>query len=312
MRKIAVFIALILASWPAAAQTPGPDPNAARLVTEDLERFWEAFDKAGPEFPAEPFQKLYLDRGTPGLQDFIQLRITSADKLAETVREFSKYYASTRESLRHIPETEKAVRATFHALKEIYPDAVFPDVYIVFGRLTTGGTTSDRGLLIGAEMWGRTPESPMDGLDPWFQELLRPIDRIPHIVAHELIHYQQRTPTTQPTLLGQAIREGSADFIGELIAGNHINEAVHRWSPSREAELWKEFSATMHGTDYGPWFYKKVPDRPNDVGYWIGYQITKAYYDRAADKKQALKDILRFEDPADLLAKSGYADKFKS
>jgi hypothetical protein len=47
------------------------------------------------------------------------------------------------------------------------------DIYFVVGRLNTAGTVSQRGLLIGAEMY-------------------RDHSGVLLIVAHELIHYQQR------------------------------------------------------------------------------------------------------------------------
>lgn len=287
---------------------PNPNPDGARIVTEDLGRFWEAFDKAAPSFPAETFQKLYLDRGTPGLQDFVKLRIQSAEKLAKTVQAHPKYYASARESTRRIPEMEKGIRASFYALEYLYPEAVFPDVYFLVGVLNSGGTTSDRALLIGAEMYGRTPQSPTEELDDWLKTVLSPVESIPHIVAHELIHYQQKYPqAAEPTLLAQSIQEGSADFLGEMISGRHINAHVHAYAVPRRAELWKEFKAKMHGKDLAGWLYSSSGDRPNDLGYWMGYEITKAYYDKAADKRKALKEILEIKDFDAFLAKSGYA-----
>ena len=196
MRKIlwSVPLAILFLLAPAAASpATNADPDAAKIVTEDLPRFWEAFDKAAPEFKAEPFDKLYLSRATPGLHDFVKARIDNAEKLAATVRKAPKYYASIRESTLRIPAAEPQIRAAFHALKKLYPDAVFPDVYFVIGRLTSGGTTSDRGLLIGAEMYGRTAETPTDELSEWLQQVLAPVEDIPHIVAHELIHFQQKS-----------------------------------------------------------------------------------------------------------------------
>ena len=195
-------------------------------------------------------------------------------------------------------------------MKGLYPDAVFPDVYILIGRLTSGGTTSERGLLIGAEMNGRTPGMPEEELTAWLKQVLTPVDRIPQIVAHELIHFEQ-THGGSEVLLGQAIHEGSADFIAELIAGRHINHHVHEWADPREAELWQEFRQKMHDKGYAGWLYGGVPapdGRPADLGYWMGYKITKAYYDRTVDKRQAIREILDIQDfDAAFLAKSGYA-----
>ena len=296
---------LFLLAPAVASPAKNTDPDAAKIVTEDLPRFWEAYETAAPGFAAEPFDRLYLSRGTPGLQDFVKARIDSSEKLASTVRKAPKYYASIRESTLRIPEAEPQIRAAFHALKKLYPDAVFPDVYFVIGRLTSGGTTSDRGLLIGSEMYGRTPETPTDELNEWLRQVLAPVEDVPHIVVHELIHFQQKSQWKR-SLLAQSIREGSADFLTELVSGRHINQKVHAFANPREAELWKEFQQKMHSHDTTGWLYTDAKDRPHDLGYWMGYKITKAYYDRAADKQQAIREILEVRDFEAFLEKSGY------
>lgn len=308
MSCLGLLLGMSVLSAQTAPPGPSPDPDQARIVTEDLDRFWEAFDQAGPTFPAETFKEVYLDRGTPGLQDFIKLRIQNAEKLAKKVQTHPRYYASVRESTKRIPEMGKGIRAAFYALEYLYPDAVYPDVYFLIGILNTGGTTSERALLIGAEMYGRTPQTPTEELNDWLKTVLAPVESIPHIVAHELIHYQQKYPETEPTLLSQAIREGSADFLSELISGRHINAHVHAYAVPRRAELWKEFKEKMHGKELAGWLYSSTGGRPNDLGYWIGYEITKAYYDKAPDKRQAIKEILEIKDFGAFLAKSGYGE----
>ena len=255
--------------------------------------------------------KLYLDKGTPGLEDFVKLRIESAERLAKTVRTVPEYYASIRASTKRIPEMEPQIRVAFKALEEIYPEAVYPDVYFLVGVLNSGGTVSERGLLIGAEMYGRTPEAPMDKLGDWLKTVLGPVENVPYIVAHELIHFQQSVPDSN-SLLAQALREGSADFLSELIAGRHINGHVHDFAVPRRSALWEEFKEKMRGQDYKGWLYSSMEGRPNDLGYWIGYEITKAYYNQAADKRQAVKEILKIKDSEAFLAQSGYAKQFEA
>jgi uncharacterized protein YjaZ len=134
------------------------------------------------------------------------------------------------------------------------------------------------------------------------------VGQVPHIVAHELIHFQQRYDGS--TLLSASIKEGAADFIAELISGNHINKHVHDFADPKEKELWNEFKEHMNKKDYTGWLYSSSKDRPNDLGYWMGYKITKAYYDLASDKKIAVKEILNIKDFNKFLEKSGYASKF--
>ena len=53
-----------------------------------------------------------------------------------------------------------------------------------------------------------------------------------------------------------------------------------------------------------------VTDRPPDLGYWMGYKIAEAYYQKAEDKTQAVADIIQMKDADAFLEASGYAKKF--
>jgi hypothetical protein len=98
MRKLASFV---FASA-AFRQTQGAAPT---LVVSDIAKFWKAYDASQPGNREEAFQKLYLDRASPGLQDFIKSRIGSAKRLAAAVdRQYPKFYASVRP---HTLEVEK-------------------------------------------------------------------------------------------------------------------------------------------------------------------------------------------------------------
>jgi hypothetical protein len=48
------------------------------------------------------------------------------------------------------------------------------------------------------------------------------------VVTHELVHYQQKWPEGEKSLLANAIYEGAGDFIGELISGKIINDHLHK------------------------------------------------------------------------------------
>lgn len=110
------------------------------------------------------------------------------------------------------------------------------------------------------------------------------------------------------TLLRQSIMEGSADFVAELATGRPVRNA---YAEAHEAELWTEFDRDRHSRDYRKWLYNGRDtlargDRPPDLGYWIGYRITKTYYERASNKSDAIRQILTISDFDRFLAESGY------
>jgi uncharacterized protein YjaZ len=161
-------------------------------------------------------------------------------------------------------------------------------------------------------MYGRTDSASLVGLTDWMRQVLRPVEDVPGIVAHELIHFQQGQ--SGRTLLDQSLREGSADFIGELISGMNINAHVHAWVravPQRERDLWSEFEQAMDGTNTANWFSStNVQERPKDLGYYMGYRIAQAYYESAADKRDAIREILTIRNAHDFLKTSRYAERF--
>jgi len=295
-------------------QTTNGDPDAAKLVWSDIDLFWKAYDKATPENNLNVFRDEYLRKGSVGLQDFTKLRIMSVCSLVDTIEKAPRYYARLREPSLKVASTEPQIRASFRRLKEIYPAAVFPDVYFVIGKLNSAGTTSARGLLIGVDMFGKNEGVPLDELTDWHRAVLAPTNRIPYVVAHELIHYEQKFPGgSEWTLLGKALNEGGADFVAELIAGDTINPHLHKYGNPIEKELWLEFKKEMNGTSAKNWLYQgnDTKDRPADLGYYIGYKIIESYYKNAKDKKEAVREILEIRDFAKFLADSRYEEKFR-
>jgi len=300
MKKNCFFIFfLIVLSTITKAQPQYPqDPFKADFHTEDIYKFWKAFDKIDT-YEGNPFEE-YIQEGSQGVQDFIPYRIGSPENLLKVVIDRKLDYEAIRENSYNISSQEKQVKASFYALKHWYPEAVFPTTYFVIGAFNSGGTSSENGLLIGVEMQND-------------------ISNIPFIVAHELIHYQQKyielfMDGRESTLLEQSIMEGSADFIAELISGRHINETAFDFGYAEEGILIKEFIEIMDDHEYNGWLYGsagKKEGRPNDLGYWVGYQVTNAYFQKSIDKKQAIEEILNIKDFTDFAEKSGYFQKFK-
>jgi hypothetical protein len=78
-----------------------------------------------------------------------------------------------------------------------------------------------------------------------------------------------------------------------------------------EADLWRDFRVEMGGTDLSKWMYNgfKIKDRPGALGYYVGYKISRAYYQNAGDKQQAMRDILNIKDFQSFFQKSRYGEK---
>jgi Predicted Zn-dependent protease (DUF2268) len=269
------------------------NPDSSVFLTRDIGNFWKAFDDFRKDTTKNPFGSEYIDIGSPGVKGFIPNRIESAEHLYTIVKQRSADYEKVRISTLRIREKEKQCRSAFYALKYWYPEARYPPVYFVIGAYNSGGTFNEDGLFIGAEKQSD-------------------INNVPYIVAHELIHFQQKNWMENPTLLQQSIIEGSADFIGELISGRNINQEANDYGNRNEERLCREFVSRMDSANYIDWLYgvSGKDDRPNDLGYWMGYKITEQYFRKSVDKKQAIIEITDIKDYKEFLQKSGFLNNY--
>ncbi|WP_324676258.1 TPR end-of-group domain-containing protein [Hymenobacter sp. GOD-10R] len=289
------------------------NPRKAKLVTSDIDLFWKAYDATlkNPGLKEEIYQQQYFDKGTVGLQDYYLSKIRSTHLFVKNLDSKRAFYPAIRSNTEQVAAMKKQIRAGFIKLKELYPPAWFPSVYFVIGRFNAGGTVSGNGMLISADMEARSAATPLGELTLWERNNLGALDELPAIVAHEHIHIIQKKPKGR-TLLQGAIHEGMADFLAELITGKNPNARLAAYGNQHEKELWVNFQQEMAGTSWRNWIAngdQETPEKPADLGYYMGYKICQAYYEELPDKKQAIYDMLNIEDYPAFLAKSRYEEK---
>ena len=147
------------------------------------------------------------------------------------------------------------------------------------------------------------------------QQAVKPLPRLPHTVAHELAHFLQNQ-TNVPrgkTLLYYSLREGIAEFVAELASPAPEPPYYRTWGDAHERQVWERFRADMHGAETSSWIAdlgRATEGWPADLGYYMGFQIARAYYEKAADKQQAIRDLIRLEDPDRIRHESRYTKRF--
>lgn len=299
---VALLLAASAVLTGAAAPRGGPE-----IRTDDVARFYRIYDAAGGAPTAAALQRDYLDAGTPGVREFIPNRIISADRLADKIAKSRDTYDKARSCERVLPGVRARLRTAFARLARIYPQAIFPPVTILVGRDNSGGTTGPSGVLIGLEVVCRSN---------WLQADLE--SRFVHLISHEYGHVQQHPhegdeDQAPGDVLRQSLEEGGAETVGELISGQVSNVHLKTWTKGHELEIETAFVKDRHSKDMSHWLYNGVgtPEKPGDLGYWVGHRITKAYYLHARDKKQAVYDILHITDPDAFLKKSGWTPGMK-
>jgi uncharacterized protein YjaZ len=174
-----------------------------------------------------------------------------------------------------------------------------------------GSTAQRQGLLIGVEYLLAGPE--LDTSELSLVERNRCVTATAAMVTHELIHNIQQP--ADGTLLGYAMREGMGDFVAELVTGvPGTNARLQLYGQAHERELWQAFQQEMAGKDARNWLanpQQETAEKPCDLGYYVGYKICQAYYNKALDKRQAVADMLTTKDFKDFLAQSGYATQWQ-
>ena len=288
-----------------------------QFITNDLVRFWQAFDQAQivPN-QAVIYRRDYLEPGSVGLHDFSRINEFDASSLAEIVGLYPQFFAAIRNntlSLTRDDRIQSQIRTYLENLKHLYPPAQFQDVYFLIGALNSGGTVSRNGLLIGTEINARDASTPIEELSPWLKANTGSLEDLARLVVHEAVHTLQflagaSLEVEGRSLLWKAIMEGGADFVTTLTTGQKPSSPFFEYGLEHEHDLWQEFSSVMADTDISTWIYNgdRSTSRPADLGYFVGYQILKAYYKRIPDRQQAIAEMLAIRDPKKILAQSGY------
>jgi hypothetical protein len=278
----------------AMAQIPAPE-----IHTEDVDRFYEVYEAHGGYPTAEQLQRDYLDAGSEGLHQLAKVRNVTGARIADTLAKHPEIYSRAKRCMAVLPRVRERVAASLRELIHLYPQARTPPVTIAVGRGKPVGVGSPvTGLQIGLEALCSA-----EWMNPEVEE------RFVHVIAHEYAHVQQVTALVDdehPTVLERSLMEGAAEFAAELTSGKTGYAHFAALTQGREKEIETAFAADIDKTDLSQWLDNSTMEQGNDLGYWVGYRIVKAYYRRAADKQQAFREILEISDPKAFLAKSGW------
>jgi hypothetical protein len=296
MHRISILAtALLFLARTASAQ----DVTTPEIHIEDVGRFFAIYDGAAGHPSAEQLQRDYIDRGSEGLHQFAKVRNITGARIVDTLAKDPQVYSNARRCMEVLPRVRERVTAALRTLVQLYPQAKLPPVTIAVGRGKPVGVGSPvTGIQIGLEALCAT-EYMHANVE----------DRFVYVIAHEYAHVQQYQPLVDkehPTVLEGSLMEGAAELVAEIVAGSVSNPAHAVMVKGREREIETAFLADIDKADISAWLYNGSREKSGDLGYWVGYRIAKTYYQRAADKKQALREIIEMTDPKALLAKSGW------
>jgi hypothetical protein len=298
----ALSLGLIFGLADSSASLPAHLEDGPVIQIEDVAAFYELYDATNGHPTADQLQHGYLDPGSEGLHHLAKVRNVTGISIAKAIANHPEIYSDARRCLAVLPHVRQRVQVALQKLGHLYPEARFPPVTIAVGRGKPVGVGSAvTGLQIGLEAL-----CAVKWMDPNVE------DRFVQVIAHEYIHVQQVTALNDdehPTLLQRSLIEGAAEFGAELLTGRPgevTSPQMRALTQGHEKEIESAFLTDEDTTDLSKWLDNSTYDRQGDLGYWVGYRIAKSYYQRAADKRRALGEIIGMTDPKAFLGKSGW------
>jgi hypothetical protein len=292
------------------------NPKDVKVIDKDVVNFWKAYDlvQKNPSNAEKIYTDHYINNGTMALQFYYLNKIDNINNFVYIHNLKKKYYSSIRANTLKVGQLKSSFRKSFVNLKKIYPEALFPPIYFVIGKLNSAGTLSSEGLILGIDQACMSATADTTELNTWEKHNISSFHNLQYTVAHELIHYEQSGMASDTTLLSAAIKEGMADFIGELISGKFNNDRLLIYAKGKESKIWADFKKEMHLARAYNWIAnsdQETAEKPADLGYWVGYQICKAFYQRSADKQKAIYEMLHIQNYNKFLEQSKLDEKFK-
>lgn len=297
MKRIFVaFFTFLMLSCIAPAQNKNQ-----KVYTVDIDNFWIAYDSCQTTADSlkqlNIIQTLYVDKGTEGLKAFMEARDYTPELWVSLIRRYRKFWNSIRPGTLAVKSTASEIEQSIKKLKQLYPGLKKARMYFTIGGLRSGGTPMNDMVLIGAEIaTGNASTDVSEFPDKWLEGVFKSHEtsNLVPLNIHEYVHTQQKGSTQN--LLGQAIREGACDFITELVVGKTLQNNYLIYGRQHEATLKDQFKVDMFNSAYGNWLYNgSSAKRVADPGYFMGYAISKAYYNNLQDKKKAIKNIINLD-----------------
>jgi hypothetical protein len=290
-------LALVLTFLAATTAQAAPD-----IRIDDVALFYQLYDSTAGHPTADQIQQDYIDKGSDGLRRFLSERRTTAARIAQSLTDQPQIFQNARKCLAVLPAVKTRAGMVLAKLATLYPAAQFPPVTIAVGRGKPVAIADRTGVMIGLESLCSIP---------WMTANIE--DRFTYVIAHEYVHVQQAFASPdlydkdKPTVLEASLLEGSAEFLGILLAGDTSYAYLPSLTRGHEKEIETAFTTEYDETDTAHWLYNSTMEKPADLGYWVGRRIAQSYYDHASDKSGAVSDIIHIQDAHRFLDKSGWS-----
>jgi len=279
------------------------NPDKAQLIYSDVENFVKAFEKLQHTTDTiAVLNKYYFDEATPGLKEYISRHKLTPVLLKAAIQKDPERYHKIAGFLENQASFQLEFKKTMQQFSEVLPTAMYPPTYLLVGANRGIAQASKFGQLV---------------------TVTKVLDRevaLKKLIVHELAHFQQAISMGIQTygalyaspnnMLGLCLREGGAEFVTSLVLNDITQAKGLEYFLSHESQLKTRFIEDLSQQDAQYWLWDSLDDHntPALLGYVMGFKICDAYYQRASNKENALKEILLMTTPETVLELSKFLE----
>jgi len=296
MQKFLVSLVVSFIFFTATAQT-------TRIITTDITNFWKAYDKiTSTKDSAAQYHylaNLYFKKATPGLKAMMKVREYTAADYIQAINSYPKFWSSIRKNTLRAKDFAASINTELTKLKILYPELKPASIYFTIGALRSNGTVSEGMVLVGAELaladsttvFSEFPEAIATNRQKYFAS--NPVNGVVGLNVHEYIHTQQKPMVYN--LLSEVIYEGVAEFVSWKVTGKFTGPGAIKKGQADPVAVRKAFERDMFNTQrqrYWLWSDAVNEFNERDMGYYIGFTLCELFYNKATDKKAAIKYLI--------------------
>ncbi|SDF65437.1 Predicted Zn-dependent protease [Pedobacter terrae] len=313
MKPSAILILLFLFLLKANAQNTNQ-----HIITSDIKNFWTAYDKIketnDSTLQLGYINDLFIKRGTDGLKSIMKARGYTPKSYLDAIHHYPLFWGSIRANTLRADEFADSIEIEVGKLAKIYNKLKPAHIYFTVGALRTNGTTLDGNVLIGSELaladaHTVSSEFPnaLSHLKTFFSS--NPISGTVFLNVHEYVHTQQKSSIGY-NLLSQCVIEGAAEFVAVTVTGKPSPTPAIEFGTKHFEKIRSVFARQMFLEDSGFWLYSNADNefKMRDLGYYVGYEICRKYYQNAKDKNLAISEMITL-DYNNLSALSQFIDR---
>jgi hypothetical protein len=306
---------------------------AQNLITSDLENFKYIFENLKTaktkQDTIDLIQTQLVEKASPTFKEYLEYKRTNGSDIIQNylfvLRNFPKYYKSVlnQSQIFYDKNQIKKIENAYKRLGKVYPKAKLLPNVICIGFMDDGGKSLNNGQFIGLEMFACNNKADKSELSDskrksYLEGASYNLEKIDEVITHELIHLSQfkGDKNFAKTFKGTIkfiplISEGGAAFVTDYLYNFKATFGPgvfykEQWDycNANESKLWQDF---LIADNFASFFWEINSKYPVPrIGYYLGYKVCKAYFDKAKDKKQAINEIIEVTDWDNFVKKSGF------